>query len=232
MQMPYFLQVHVSCSGTVAGSPLLLYNICSDSSDAWSESTTFMSLRPSPFGSRQPAIPVARAVTIARVASPVATDRAYQTLFLHSLKSFFESSRHLVKNGDMIAVSLDTDIIDQEATSTDGHYFSDTNKTEHEWVIFSVLAENSCSPRRTRREISPLRANEVVFFTITNIEYDVIQNDATTDVYVGSTLGELGCWVDPSITRMIQTGIQHAWIPELGKYIELGDYKWPEYLHH
>jgi len=71
--------------------------------------TTRISLRPSPFGSRQPAIPIARGVTIARVASPVAVDRAYQTLFLHSLKSFFDSDKRLVKNGDIIAIPLDTD---------------------------------------------------------------------------------------------------------------------------
>jgi len=50
-----------------------------------------------------------------------------------------------------------------------------------------------------------------------------MQNESTTDVYVGSTLGELGCWVDPSVTRMIQTGVQQSWIPDLGTYMELGE---------
>jgi peroxin-6 len=113
----HFPQVYDRYRGTVAGSPLLLYNICSDSSGLLPEATTTISLRPSPFGSRQPAIPVARAVTIARVASPVAVDRAYQTLFLHSLKSFFDSGRRLVKSGDMIAVSLDTDAIGHQANA-------------------------------------------------------------------------------------------------------------------
>jgi peroxin-6 len=71
---------------------------------------------------------------------------------------------------------------------------------------------------------SPPRANEIVFFSITNIEHDVMQSDATTDVYVGSTLGELGCWVDPSVTRIVQMGVQHSWIPDLGTYIELGNF--------
>jgi peroxin-6 len=43
----------------------------------------------SPFGSRQPAIPTARSVTVARVASPISTDRTYQPLFLRSLKNYF-----------------------------------------------------------------------------------------------------------------------------------------------
>lgn len=58
-----------------------------------------------------------------------------------------------------------------------------------------------------------------------------MQNDTTTDVYVGSMLGELGCWVDPSVTRMVQTGVQHSWIPDLGIYFELGNYKPVERLH-
>jgi peroxin-6 len=62
----------------------------------------------------------------------------------------------------------------------------------------------------------------MVFFSVTNIEYDVMRSDTTTDVYVGATFGELGCWVDPGVTRMIQTGVQHSWIPELGTYVELG----------
>lgn len=190
----------VDTIGTVAGSPLLLYNICSDSFGLF-EVTTLITLRPSPFGSRQPAIPIARTVTIARVASPVAVDRAYQALFLRSLKSFFDSAKRLVKNGDVIAVSLDTDAIHHEANAeSDDH--SDSDKAEYKIT-------------------SPARANEVVYFRITNIEHDVMQNDTTTDVYVGSMLGELGCWVDPSVTRMVQTGVQHSWIPDLGIYFEL-----------
>jgi peroxin-6 len=90
-------------------------------------------------------------------------------------------------------------------------------------VVLPLFAENACLTGRARRITSPARANEVVYFSITNIQHDVMQNDTAADVYVGSTLGELGCWVDPSITRMIQTGVQHSWIPDLGKYIELGN---------
>jgi len=163
--------------------------------------TTLISLRASPFGSRQPAIPVARALAIARVASPITVDRAYQNLFLRSLKSFFGASRRLVKNGDIIAISLDTDAADHEPDAESG------DPGDYDKIGYKATP--------------PPRANELVYFSITNIEHDIMQNDTSTDVYVGSMLGELGCWMDPAVTRMVQTGVQHSWVPDLGKYIEL-----------
>lgn len=68
-----------------------------------------ISLRASPFGSRQPVIPTARTVTVARVASPISLDRTYQYLFLRSLKSYFGVKKRLVKRGDLIAIGVDTD---------------------------------------------------------------------------------------------------------------------------
>ena len=112
-------QVYNGRSGTVAGSPLLLYNICTDSSGLLSE-TTLISLRASPFGSRQPVIPIAKALAIARVASPITVNRAHQNLFLRSLKSFFDASRRLVKNGDIIAIPLNTDATDDEPDAESG----------------------------------------------------------------------------------------------------------------
>jgi peroxin-6 len=70
-----------------------------------------ISLQTSPFGSGQPAIPTARTVTLARVASPLSTDRTYQPLFLRSLKVYFDGMKRLVKQGDVIAVGIDTDAL-------------------------------------------------------------------------------------------------------------------------
>ena len=68
----------------------------------------------------------------------------------------------------------------------------------------------------------PLSPNEVVFFYITNVEYDVLKTESNPDIYVSSTTGELGCWVDPAITRIIQTGVEHCWVPDVGTYLESG----------
>lgn len=88
------------------GSPVLLHNLLSHN---LASSSLQISVHPSPFGSGQPTIPTARSVTLARVASPLSVDRTYQPLFLQSLKTYFDSIPRLVKQGDIIAIGLDTD---------------------------------------------------------------------------------------------------------------------------
>ena len=76
-----------------------------------------------------------------------------------------------------------------------------------------------------RRNIyGEVRSNAVVFFKVTNIEYDVMPcpNSSVEDLYTGSTLGELGCWVDTSITRMVQTGVEHSRVPSVCSYMNIG----------
>lgn len=72
---------------------------------------------------------------------------------------------------------------------------------------------------------STTAVNEIVYFLVTNIEHSVIPStitDGEQDFYTGSTVGELGCWVDSSVTRIIQTGLEHARVPGLGSYLEPG----------
>lgn len=59
---------------------------------------------------------------------------------------------------------------------------------------------------------------------MTNIEYDVMArpNSSVEDMYTGSVLGELGCWVDSSITRMVQTGVEHSRVPSVCSYMNIG----------
>jgi peroxin-6 len=100
----------VPTRGTAMGSPLLLHNI-------HPMPRSQISVQASPFGSNQPVIPIARNVTIARVASPISVDRTYQPMFLRFLKAHVASMRRLVKQGDLIAISLDTDSIGRLGSS-------------------------------------------------------------------------------------------------------------------
>lgn len=92
----------------MTGSPILLHNICREFSPL---ATLSLSLHSSPFGSNQPVIPIAKTVTVARVASGFSTDRTYQPLFLCALRAYFENKKRLVKQGDIIAIGMDTDIV-------------------------------------------------------------------------------------------------------------------------
>ncbi|THV08077.1 AAA-domain-containing protein [Dendrothele bispora CBS 962.96] len=182
----------VETTGVIRGSPTLLYNL---NSEPWLSKTS-LSLHPSPFGSREPVVPTARSVTIARIASPFSINRTYLSLFLQALKKYFRGKRTLVKKGDIITVGIDTDNILKVQ-----NHSSEDDATEH---------HPSCTDR----------ANETVYFMITNVEHDVFLSDShSVDTYSGSTAGELGCWVDTEITKMVQTGLERSRIPDVTLYL-------------
>ncbi|KAF3933856.1 hypothetical protein ABW19_dt0201788 [Dactylella cylindrospora] len=51
--------------------------------------------------------PTAKEVTLLRISTPISTDRALQPSLLAGLKSYFETSRKMVKKGDLIPVLID-----------------------------------------------------------------------------------------------------------------------------
>ncbi|KAI0831786.1 AAA-domain-containing protein [Trametes gibbosa] len=155
-------------------------------------------IRPSPFGSRRPTIPTAKTVTIARVASPFSTDRTYQPLFLQALQSYFKDTTRLAKQGDVIAVGINTDDLLGHSVAPD--------------------EEDSDEPR----EVELDEPNELVYFVVTNVEHNIpsrLGEMSSPDMYIGATVGELGCWVDPAATRMVQTGVEHSRVPDIGQYL-------------
>ena len=98
-------------SGTICGSPVLLFNIIGYPEQNDDKKMHQLMLRPSPFGHRQPAIPTAKSVTIAKIASPFSINKKYQVASLNALKSYFAATKRLVKANDVIALSLYSPII-------------------------------------------------------------------------------------------------------------------------
>ncbi|KAI0373357.1 AAA-domain-containing protein [Pilatotrama ljubarskyi] len=183
-------------------SPQLLYNL---REHGGLEPKSQVCIRPSPFGSRRPTIPVAKTVTIARVASAFSTDRTYQSLFLHALQSYFKDSTRLVKQGDVIAVGINTDDLLRHHSIPD----EEDPDQSGDGGEFDVVE-------------TPGEPNELVYFLVTNVEHSVpsrLGEMSSPDMYVGATVGELGCWVDPSATRMVQTGVEHSRVPDMAQYL-------------
>ncbi len=58
--------------------------------------------------------------------------------------------------------------------------------------------------------------NAVVHFMVTSLEHDIVKSNGSRsylDSYVSATMGEMGCWIDPSVTRVIQAGVEHSFVP-------------------
>ena len=63
-----------------------------------------------------------------------------------------------------------------------------------------------------------------VFFKITSIEHatiDTMDGLRSLDTYVAATMGELGCKIDPKVTRIVQQGVEHTRIPDISEYLGL-----------
>ncbi|KAI0043551.1 AAA-domain-containing protein [Auriscalpium vulgare] len=168
-------------TGTLQASPVLLHNIGGDSII---QSQIFVQAAPDYLSGRS--LPTAKAVTIARVASKLSTNRIYQPLVLHGLKAFFEGRRRFIRQGDLLAVNVDVEQL----------------------------------------QVAPYHApaEQIIYFVVTNVDCDpstAAKNTATSDLSVGVAVGELGCWVDPAVTRMLQTGTEHTRIPDGTGYLGL-----------
>ena len=105
---------------TICASPILSHNITRGLADAK------VGLFPISSEPSRPGIPTAHTVTIARVTSPISVDRTYQPLFLNRLHEYFDHGSRLIKQGDIIAVAIDTDDltwnaqIDEASANMDG----------------------------------------------------------------------------------------------------------------
>ncbi|KAF9233934.1 hypothetical protein BU15DRAFT_66162 [Melanogaster broomeanus] len=133
-------------------SPTLLHNLCSSDHQR-------IVVRASPFGGRDPALPTARSIELARVASPFSINRRYESLFIDALHSYFGSSKHLVKDGDVIPLCINID------RALDPHHSLNTRSV-------STISHGS--------------AEVLVYFIVRNLEYEnTKQGHSSTLLNVG-----------------------------------------------
>ena len=53
-------------------------------------------------------LPVAQSVTIARIASEYSMNKRYQSMVLKGLKEYFQQCQRVVRQGDILAIPIDT----------------------------------------------------------------------------------------------------------------------------
>ncbi|KAL5490121.1 PEX6 [Sanghuangporus weigelae] len=153
-----------------------------------------------PFGSISPPIPVARSVSLARIASPASRDRRHYSSMLSTLKRKLETSRFLVKVGDVITLPIYTDNSWGFADCVDNSLMEEVDES----LTHSTVDENP-------------HLCDAVHFLVSNVEHDLSKLgdvDSRLDAIPRSIMfGEFGCWIDPSSTKVIQTGIEHVLVP-------------------
>ncbi|GAA5891486.1 hypothetical protein JCM8208_007299 [Rhodotorula glutinis] len=187
---------------TVHVPPSLLFNLLGP--DALSASSSpSLHLLPAPrISPILPApLPTASSVTIARLASPLSVNKVFQPLFLEGLKEHFSRCTRAVKKGDVIAVGIDEERVRFAQEGKEG--------APHEDEVDLPAA--------------PTAPTAVVHFLVTSlsVEPPTSSTAATGDFDLDRQLedGALGCFVDPKVTKLLQTGVERGRVPDVAGWM-------------
>lgn len=144
--------------------------------------------------------PVAKELTILRISTPMSTERALQTGIFTALKQHFERKRRIIRQGDIIALRIDTRasrMLAQPINAPD---------VEHEAEELLSLPLYLGSSSADSLDIAWFRVGQV-----TTSEADIIPNTGSTDVWAGATS------IEPMFTRLRQAGSEPSKIPSASK---------------
>jgi len=99
-------------------SPMLHHRLVGSTVGTPPTSRSTIMLLPIPSGHRIPSLPVAKYITLSRIASPVSVDKRYEERFTTGLRKHFEQddkeNKRLIKQGDVIAVPVMDDRVGQD----------------------------------------------------------------------------------------------------------------------
>ena len=165
---------------------------------------------------------MAKAVTIARVASRLSTNRSYQPLVQQGLKNFFDGKRRLIKQGDLLAVKVDLNQLQYLQAISTGDGSETGTPGVREGCVCSSQFPNTWPDAFYRQSIHPSNAEQIAYFIVTNIDCDPPSINSVlnpSDIHLDLSAGELGCWVDTAVTRVTQAGVEHVRIPNASAFL-------------
>ena len=167
-------------------------------------------VQPPPFGARRPTLPIARTITLARIATTEGVDKRYERSWLRELKAHFsrkhgegEDSPKLIRRGDIISVPIR---IGRPVESGDSSSSSASGGSDSDDEESSAIA--------TSRRGRP--GSAVAYFVVTALSYEPLvplEEDFRSSVSSKARAGELGCWIDvgeQGSTKMVLTGVERA----------------------
>ncbi|KAJ3184721.1 peroxisomal assembly protein [Geranomyces variabilis] len=163
-------------------SPSLLHNLGFSAS-------TILSIDPATGANDTSWYPVAREITIARVAGRCTNDKKLQDECLVQLKHFLESHERVVCEGDIVSVLVD----------------------EEKAQMKRMLASEGVGQEEIEEELCCLgnddRRKQVAYFQISALSIDEADKQL-------SALSHGAARIDPAITKIVQAGISHTRVPQ------------------
>ncbi|KAF8609951.1 AAA-domain-containing protein [Ceratobasidium sp. AG-I] len=272
---------------TIHVSPLLLHNITPSpyspkppNPDEQEQSSDKLFLRPTLFGYNPPPAPLARGLTLARVASRAANDRRLSRRIVIALRELLEkrdkgddakpSSNSTGTNGtgkngtdvpqplllklhDLLVIYIDASEPDSDSDD-EGEGEGDIDKQPSSQTTIDVplgdihpglgigakgagIGWSTNVKDEDTEHVKELHGQTPVFLKVVHIDYapsaaingsgdtngGVGAGHDSTGAYTATTLGEMGCAIDPRTTRVAMAGAEHSIIPRLDTELDEDD---------
>lgn len=212
-------------------SPILAQNILGDSIFSPSSTTPSPGIILRVLGSQQNTthdvsalvrsspvtIPFAESLRIARVAGPLSVDRAYQGLFLEALRTFFEDRRRICRNGDLIAVAIEAS--KARFVACEAEQDSAPDSAHDDIHDLKLPSSSSAKTATVYFKVTDLRSELVAPDTAANGAAEGGRDEATRALGLQGKMGQLGCIVDPHVTKMVQTGVEHCRVVDCDRWL-------------
>ncbi|CAG8526342.1 555_t:CDS:10 [Acaulospora morrowiae] len=168
-------------------TPVLYFNLDFDNVTSTSEKELYIQ----PIRRAQSAAPIAKSISVSRIASPYSTDRNIYNASINGLTKWFEDADRIVCEGDIIPILIDEEAARLRPQKTEGDI------EELEDMDIATL---------------PIKPNLIVYFKISMMK---LKNNKNCFIY------GYGRRVDPNNTRLVQTGMEHAKVPALKHYFNI-----------
>ncbi|ELU45066.1 peroxisomal biogenesis factor 6 [Rhizoctonia solani AG-1 IA] len=223
----------------IQASPVLLFNTISpaytSNSIASSKSpSNELFLRPASHSSTSLPLPLARSITLARVASKSANDKRLADRVVKALRETLQGvandqNKHsplLLKLNDLIAIHIDGSEPDLEEYDTE----EEEAPGNVEKAVSSVELDIEASLVRSSNAEEGAGESTPVFLKVVNIEYTPtpLTNDSSNHpsdnnsshdrTTTAIAFGELGCLINPNSTRVSMIGVEHGLVPCMTPY--------------
>jgi peroxin-6 len=165
-----------------------------------------VTVSPTPFGARRPALPTARSMTVARVATAEGVDKRFERAWLAGLRKHFaqrdadgERVTRLVRRGDVISVPVWAD-----KPLAEGEDIEDNEDADDD--------DDDDTPANALRN----KPAALAYFIVTALSFDPLvppEDDFSWSTGSKARAGELGCWVDAGPggeTALSLAGVERA----------------------
>lgn len=201
-------------------------------------------LRPTSYPTTNPPVPLARGITLARVASRAANDKRLADRVVKALRHALKETPNtpsdqpkppplLLKLHDLIAIHIDASEPDDEDSDSEDEGEQDKSAAGPDLDV--EPPHPGARPRPTGENLvdeDEQGGLTPVFLKVVNLDYAPValtngssshsntSNSSPDRITSATSLGELGCLVDPNSTRVAMVGVEHGLVPCLEQFDE------------